>query len=133
MQLLRLGQFHVFSGLGFLKFVIFAVFIRVISCVRTKLGILRVLVLVRVFCHYNIINLMILLLRVSLKSKLMIAAHLIFFSQKLLSIKGKMEKYKTKSNPSHHENNKSSKQIIIISTHKFLRKVLAFCLVNIKT
>ena len=59
MQLLRLGQFHVFSGLGFLKFVIFAVFIRVISCVRTKLGILRVLVLVRVFCHYNIINLMI--------------------------------------------------------------------------
>ena len=56
-----------------------------------------------------------------------------FFSQKLLSIKGKMEKYKTKSNPSHHKNNKSSKQIIIISTHKFLRKVLAFCLVNIKT
>ena len=51
MQLLRLGQLHVLSGSYFLKFVISAVLITVIRCVWTKLRIIRVLVLVRVFCH----------------------------------------------------------------------------------
>ena len=51
MQLLRLGQLHVFNGSCFLKFVISAVFITAIKYVWTKLRIIGVLVLVRVFCH----------------------------------------------------------------------------------
>jgi len=51
MQLVLLGQLHVLSSSYFLRFVISPIFITVIRYVWTKLKIIRVLVLVRIFCH----------------------------------------------------------------------------------